>query len=509
MTRSPKQLLSALPLVMLAVLSTAPPTTAGETSYTITIREDQPRVAAVEAKLVSGKDGLWMNDDGDQGLPHGWSTFVRGLEVLDPDGAPITATYEPLSRWLLDPVQSTPAGGSVSVTVRYEVLLQHDRFPLNFGDNGAAYARDGAVMWSGRALFLAGQQARDIELDLVLPQGWQATTPFDRMEGTSHRFTVASTDDLMNSALMLGRHVERTVSQGPLELRLALSGPRVTAAESIFVEEVAKYLSYYESTIGPAPRRNMIVIAADSGYWGGEVMGRAISLSVADEITEPNPMLAHLFAHEIVHLWGLDINFADEDEEELYWFYEGMLAEYLSYLANVRLGDISEEEFLSQLTDHYAKYLAAAEPELSMSTAGSEKAAHYDLIYSGGMIAAAALDLAVRESTENQKGVEDLIRALYLEYPKAGGGRSRPGVALLDSEAIASLAAEVLDPENGSRLRSWVDGTALIPFESLANAAGLHAAKGDPSMATDGGFTPAADPTSRQKAIYDSIVKGR
>ena len=507
MTRSSIRIYSALPLVVIALLARAFPTSAAETTYTITIHEDQPRVAAVEARLAPREDLLWMNDDGDQGLPHGWSTFVRGVEVLDSDGTPIAVTYEPLSRWRL--ARPASSGNPAPLTVRYEVLLQHDRFPLNFGDNGAAYARDGAVMWSGRTLFLAGQSAHDIGLELVLPEGWQATTPFDRVDGEPNRFTVASNDDLLNSALMLGSHVERTVSQGPLELRLALSGPRVTAAEGIFVDELGKYLQYYESTIGPAPRRNMIVIAADSTYWGGEVMGRAISLSVADEITGPNPMLAHLFAHEIVHLWGLDINFAQEDEEELYWFYEGMLAEYLSYLANVRLGDISEEDFLSQLSDHYQRYLAAAQPELSMSTAGRDKAAHYDLIYSGGMIAAAALDLAVRERSDNQKGVEDLIRALYSQYPRANGARSRPGVALLDSNSITRVAAEVLDPESGSRLRSWIDGSALIPFDTLAGAAGLRLVTGGPSEATQSGLTQAADPTSTQRSIYESIVRGR
>jgi predicted metalloprotease with PDZ domain len=343
-------------------------------SYTVTISSESPRAAVVEAQFRPDDGVIWMNDDGDQGLPHGWSTFVRGLEVRGPEGKPIDVVYEPLSRWRLEGTETGP------LSVRYEVLLQHDRFPLNFGDNGAAYIRDGAVMWSGRALFLAGQEAQDIELQLNLPAEWKATTPWERVAGVPNRFEVVDTDDLVNSAFMVGSHLERVVRQGPLELRLALSGPEVASAEEIFASELAKYLQYYDSTIGPAPRRSMIVIAADSSYWGGEVMGRAISLSVTDEITGPNPMLAHLFAHETAHLWGLDINFAEDDKEELYWFYEGMLAEYLSYTANTRLGDISEDDLKAQLDEHYSKYKAAAEPGLSMSTVGHEKAAHYDLI---------------------------------------------------------------------------------------------------------------------------------
>ena len=444
-----------------------------KTRYAVTITEDQPRLATVEATLTPSDGVLWMNDDGDQGLPHGWSTFVRGIEARGLDGETIVAIYSPLSRWQLQVPIFEP------VSIRYEVLLQHDRFPLNFGDNGAAYFRDGGVMWSGRALFLAGQKTRDIELTLDIPKSWKATTPWLRIEESQNRFTIDTTEDLVNSAIMVGNHTERTVQQGPLELRLALNGPRVAAAEEIFSAELAKYLEYYDSTIGPAPRRSMIVIAADSSYWGGEVMGRAISLSVADEITGPNPMLAHLFAHETAHLWGLDINFSSEDEEELYWFYEGMLAEYFSYVAHLRLGEIDGDQFIAQVSENYSKYKAAAQPGLSMSAAGREKAAHYDLIYSGGMIAAAALDQAARENTGNTTGVETLMRFLYTEYPSSTGSRSRPGTPVLDSDSVAEIAAEVLSPELGALLRSWVEGSLTISLDTDAIKTGLNSGSTD------------------------------
>jgi len=509
MIRPTKSTCTVLLMAGLATISVGLSASTSGASYTITITQEQPRIAVIEAVVVADQGFLWMNDDGDQDLPHGWSTFVRGLEVRDANNEVLETVYEPLSRWRLADRRTEPKNDASLLTLRYEVLLQHDRFPLNFGDNGAAYMRDDAVMWSGRALFVIGQESRDIELTLRIPEDWKATTPWNRVDGEAGRYTVATTDDLVNSAFMVGAHRERTVRQGPLELRLALSGPQVSAAEEVFVAELGKYLEYYDSTIGPAPRRNMIVIAADSPYWGGEVMGRAISLSVGGEISGPNPMLAHIFAHEIVHLWGLDINFAAEDEEELYWFYEGMLAEYLSFLANVRLGDISQDEFLAQLGENFAKYQAAAEPGLSMSTAGHQKAAHYDLIYSGGMMAGAALDLVVRNGSGNQSGLEDLIRTLYVEYPKASGSRAKPGVRTLDSDAISQVAAETLDPGIAARLRAWVDGSTPIPFAAVASAAGIRLAPDEGSESADERLLYTETPTPQQQSIFDSIVKGR
>ena len=488
-----------LPL-LLAIGMLAGATWSQGANYKITINAESPRIATVEASLVPDNEMVFMNDEGDQGLMHGWSTFVHGLEVLDASDEPIGTNYEPLSRWRLERIPAEP------VTVRYKVLLQHDRFPLNFGDNGAAYARDEAVMWAGRALFVAGQEARDIEVVFELPEGWRVTTPWAVADDRADRFLVSDTDELLNSAFMAGTHVEQVVRKGDLELRLALAGSEVTAAKDLFAAELAKYLDYYESTLGPAPRRQMLVIAADSSYWGGEVMGRAISLSVAGEVSGPNPMLAHLFAHEIAHLWGLDMNFSENNEEELYWFYEGMLAEYLSYLANVRLGDMPEEMFLAQVADNYSKYKAAWQPGLSMSTAGREKAEHYDLIYSGGMMTAAALDLAVRAETNNQQGLEDLIRTLYLNYPKTGGSRSKASTEVLDSGDISTIASSLSGDEAGTALSSWVDGSQEIPLSDLLAKAGLRLVEETTDGETVLEIRRIDGPSEQQSVVYQTLV---
>jgi hypothetical protein len=39
-------------------------------------------------------------------------------------------------------------------------------------------------------------------------------------------------------------------------------------------------------------------------------------------------------------------------------------------------------------------------------------------------------------------------------------------VPTLDSDGISKVAAEIYGPELGARLRSWVDGTVTIPFDT-------------------------------------------
>ena len=103
--------------------------------YVVTVDQADTRLARVAATLVPDGDVIAMNDEGNQGLERGWATFVEDLGVTDEKGNALVATPEKNSRWRL----TGYSGGPVKVS--YVVRLKHDQVSLNFGDNGAAYAK--------------------------------------------------------------------------------------------------------------------------------------------------------------------------------------------------------------------------------------------------------------------------------------------------------------------------------------------------------------------------------
>jgi predicted metalloprotease with PDZ domain len=141
-----------------------------------------------------------------------------------------------------------------------------------------------------------------------------------------------------------------------------------------------------------------------------------------------------------------------------------------------------------------------------MSTAGREKAEHYDLIYSGGMMTAAALDLAVRAETNNQQGLEDLIRTLYLDYPKTGGSRSKASTEVLDSGDISTIASSLSGDEAGTALSSWVDGSQEIPLSDLLAKAGLRLVEETTDGETVLEIHRIDSPSEQQSAVYRTLV---
>ena len=52
-----------------------------------------------------------------------------------------------------------------------------------------------------------------------------------------------------------------------------------------------------------------------------------------------------------------------------------------------------------------------------MSETGEVKLDHYDLIYSGGMMAVAGLDLRIRSETAGKKSMDDVLRAIQARFP--------------------------------------------------------------------------------------------
>ena len=469
--------------------------------YTVTISEKDVRVAHVRAEIETDDGLISMNDENVHGLKRGWSTFVENIRATDKAGRLLELTYEPTSRWRI----AGAVGGPITLT--YDVRLGHDSVNIRFGDNGAAYANDFGVMWAGRALFIAGKPTRDVQVRFDLPQPWHITTPWAAMKNQPNAFVPRGTDDLLNSAFFAGTHMSFDLLTGSATVRFALAGENVVAMRKMFSDQVDKNMRYYESMFGPPPAAEMLFIAADSSYWGGEVMGRVISLSVAEgSVAGFNPLdaLAHVISHEIFHLWNSGIALADSESGWAEWFKEGFTAEYASFVAALRLGDLSENAFLSQLAENWNTYAAKSNGQVSLVAAGKDKADNYDLVYSGAFIAAVALDFEIRSATSNAKKLDDLIPLLIKRYPRqaAEGGKSKSAsvtMKILLDEVRTLFGESVMQT-----LKTYVQSPDLIPFRRVAALAGLEA-KGAGSRIT---LTRVANPTKSQQEVWNALRGG-
>ena len=433
--------------------------------YEVKIEADEPRVAHVKCLLTpkadsSTKDNekpllLSMSHFGTEDLYDGYARYVRDLTATDADGDKIPVTEIGKTKWVVETQNASP------VTLRYKVLLNHDEREWPFGNDEAPYVQEDCIFCPGYALFITGE-TKNVELRVDVPDAWHVSTHWNSIGNERYRFTVADRDNLMYAYMVLGTHSQRMAESDGAEVVIALGGHFKTSMDEV-QRTVKSLLHIYSEIFGGTPKDRMLFVANPCDlYSGGGVSGRSISVLMDGTLKADNRQSwVPLVAHEICHIWnGKSIDYSGQE----YWFSEGF-TEYASKISCVRLGVISEDDFLRDIERKWELYLSK-QGELSIREAGENKSANRNLVYEGGSLVATALDLQIRTLTENQSSLDDVMKQMYREFGLTGNKYTMDDVI----KVVNQIAGEDLQPF----FRKYVAGTERLPLEEYLKNAGLN-----------------------------------
>jgi len=441
--------------------------------YEVKIDADERRVAHVKCVLTPKAVGaisesrgrttkahqkpllLSMSHFGTEDLYDGYGRYLRDLIATDADGEKIPITEIGKTQWIVE-----TENDDLPVTLRYKVLLNHDEREWAFGRDEAPYVQEDCIFCPGYALFIVGEVA-DIELRVNVPDDWHVSTPWNPIGNEGYRFTIADRDDLMYAYMVLGTHSERVAESEGAEIVLALGGHFKASMDEV-QRTVKSLLHAYSGIFGGTPTDRMLFVANPCDiYGGGGVSGRSISVLMDGTLNADNRQSwTPLVAHEICHIWnGKAINFSRQE----YWFSEGF-TEYASKISCARLGVISEEGFLKDLERKCELYLSK-QGELSIREAGENKMPNRELVYDGGSLIAATLDLKIRKHTQNRKSLDDVMKQMYREFGLTGNGYTMNDVIKI----ISQIAGEDFEPF----FKKYVSGTEHLPLAEHFTNAGI------------------------------------
>jgi predicted metalloprotease with PDZ domain len=229
----------------------------------------------------------------------------------------------------------------------------------------------------------------------------------------------------------------------------------------------------------------MVLIMGDRNYSGGEVMGKAISISLSPETKKEmdinNGMtnrISRLIAHELFHSFAFDQLEVDDSDDSapLYeWFNEGFGAEYGTFTALVRTGVFTEAEFLDEIIYRMREYQKEVDGKITLVTAGNDKFKYSTTVYWGGLMAAISLDFLIRDETNGKKNLDDLWAYLLKTYPKNGEA--------LTLNKIYDAALKLYGKKIEEALRVYSNSPDEIPFFENAKLMGLNYENGKMTLA--------------------------
>ena len=457
-------------LAALLVVSTAPPATACDEAdwaarYEVHFVAPEGQAPRARVELVlrrrpgygTAPDALELTMA--SGYPGGYGRFVRNLESFAPEGtrtpagglAAVSADLEQ-GRFQVPVLREGVAG------LRYEVVLEHEP-EQGIGWDETPHAFSDGVLWTGRALFLT-VEASSVEIVLHAPAGQRVSTSLDPLkDGSGHH--AASPNDLRETYLLVGGHLERTLDLQGARVLLAIDGAAAAAADSI-EQEVRGFFAATRAAIGgPPPARCLVAITVAQGEGGGSVYGRDAHVLANGPPPESSSWRTTL-CHELFHLYNpRQIRF---DSREM-WFSEGF-TEYCAHMLLARTRPTEQGQFLRSV----GAWLDAYTPEagkIGLRKAGELGNKNNTLIYQGGALAALCVDVSVRDATGNRSSLDDVLARLW-EQCGSGAGEEIP-VAELEK-----LLAKLGGRELGGFLARHVEGAEVLPLVKTLKQAGLR-----------------------------------
>jgi len=220
---------------------------------------------------------------------------------------------------------------------------------------------------------------------------------------------------------------------------------------------------------------------AAAGAGGGMEHANSTAISVRSEEDLPN-----VSAHEFFHLWNVKrirpatlepVDYSKEQYTRALWFAEGVTSTYAAYtLVRTQLWDKQQFYFdlsqqISELESRPANQWQSAEE--SSLDAWFEKYPLYNRpqesvsYYAKGQVLGVLLDILIRERTNNEKSLDDVLRAMNREF----AGQNKPYRDSLDVRLTAEKVAGASFEEFFSR---YVAHAEPLPYRQILAMAGLE-----------------------------------
>lgn len=385
-----------------------------------------------------------------------------------------------------------------------EIQLEYEVYAWDLSVRGAHLDQTHGY-FNGACLLLAvqGQEEKSHQLQIVAPQNvdWRVATTLTPVTINERGFGLYQADnylELIDHPVEMANFTEIDFRSGDTPHKIVITGKHRASSQRL-AEDLQKIcqtvINFWGDAQPPFSRYLFQVMAVGNGYGGLEHRSSTSLLCSREDLplaNEPKHKLNDkyktflgLCSHEYFHSWLvkriqpqvlLKPDLHQENYTELLWVFEGFTSYYDDLLLR-RSGVISSEEYLELLAQTITRHLKTLGRFKQSVTDSSFDAwtKYYKQdentpnsvvsYYVKGALVALCIDLKLRQLSDNQYSLDDVMRQLWQEYGKTGRG--------LQNQTVQQLCQTLVNEDLSSFWQQCLYSTQELPFAELLQQQGV------------------------------------
>jgi len=451
------------------------------------IKEDKVTVTVTPPKLTSAEityyipktvPGTYSIDD--------YGRFIDNFKAYDKKGGLLTVTKIDDNSWKISNAKQL-AKLTYEVNDTFDTEATHEIF----SPAGSNIEAGKNIMLNTHAFigYFSDLSQNQYKVSIAHPTTlWGATSMTDLdASSTNDAFVTSRYAELVENPIMYAKPDYTTFTISGMEILIAVYSPSGLHTAQSLTEGMKKMMVAQKNFLGQfnATKKYSVLIYLtdvqnqnDAQGYGALEHPTATTVVMPEAMTgeELSEQLKDVVSHEFFHIvtpltiHSKEIQFFDYNAPKMsehLWMYEGV-TEYFANLFQVNQGLITETEFFSRMSGKIANASAMDDTMpftvMSANVLTKPYKDQYLNVYEKGALIAMCMDIIIREKSNGERGILDLMQKLSIEY-----GEKKA----FNDEALFSRITALTYPEVGEFLTTYVAGATPIPYENFLARAGV------------------------------------
>jgi len=410
--------------------------------------------------------------------------FVSSFMAYDVQGNSLSTDQVGVNRW-----QIANAEELAQITYTLDDTYDTDLGNVVFEPSGTNFEIGDNFVINNHGMFgyLKGYENQPFEVAITRPENFYGASALDRKspQGNTDIFTASRYFDLADSPIMYCEPDTATVIVGGAEVIVSVYSPGDKVSAAFVRDQVTEILKAQEAYLGgnlPVDRYAFLIYLFEGNSLSGAYGALEHSYSSMyflpeygeEQIAE---IVRNISSHEFFHIVTPlnihseeigDFDFIDPQMSQHLWLYEGV-TEYSSHHAQIVYGLTDLEDFLSEFREKIIDSRQNYNDELPFTEMSKYVLDRYEdeygNVYQKGALIGFCLDITLRQWSEGDYGLQNLMRDLAKSYGK--------DVSFQD-DGLFDKIAELTDPSIKNFLTTYVSGPTPLPIEASFNAIGVN-----------------------------------